>query len=71
VVLLTAEGNPTYNIDLGSSFAFPHLYKFENNQLKSYKFRTRIRISNQTTHFQVEVINTELLLELDMVKLQS
>ena len=39
---VTAEGNPTYNIDLGSSFAFPHLYKFENNQLKSYKFRTRI-----------------------------
>jgi hypothetical protein len=39
---LTAEGNPTYNIDLGSSFAYPHLYKFENNQLKSYKFRTRI-----------------------------
>ena len=39
---VTQDGNPTYNIDLGSSFAYPHLYKFENNQLKSYKFRTRI-----------------------------
>ena len=31
------DGTPTYNIDLGSNFAFPHLYKFDSNNLKSYK----------------------------------
>lgn len=46
---LTTEGVPTYNIELGSSFAYPHLYKFDNNNLKSYKFRTRLgyKVSNQ------------------------
>lgn len=38
----SSEGVPTNNIDLGSSFAFPHLYKFDNNQIKSYKFRPRL-----------------------------
>ncbi len=37
-----ADGTPTYNLDLGSSFGFPHLYKFDNNQLKSYKFKPRL-----------------------------
>ena len=37
-----ADGTPTYNIDLGSSFGFPHLYKFDNNGLKSYKFKPRL-----------------------------
>ena len=46
---LTQEGNPTNNIDLSSNFAFPHLYKFENNQLKSYKFRTRIGFKSNNT----------------------
>ena len=36
------EGNPTYNLNLGSNFAFPHLYKFDNNNQKSYKFKPRI-----------------------------
>ena len=39
---VTSAGVPTNNIDLGSNFAFPHLYKFENNQVKSYKFRPRL-----------------------------
>ena len=37
-----ADGTPTYNIDLGSSVGFPHLYKFDNNGLKSYKFKPRL-----------------------------
>ena len=36
------EGNPTYNVDFNSRFAVPHLYKFENNRLKSFKFKPRI-----------------------------
>lgn len=42
------EGNPTYNVDLNSRFAVPHLYKFENNRLKSFKFKPRIgyRVEN-------------------------
>ena len=46
---LTQEGVPTYNIDLASSFAYPHLYKFENNQIKSFKFRTRIGFKSNNT----------------------
>lgn len=37
-----AEGNPTFNINLASSFVFPHLYKFENAEQKAYKFKPRI-----------------------------
>jgi len=36
------EGNPTYNVDLNSRFAVPHLYKFENNRITSFKFKPRI-----------------------------
>lgn len=43
------DGTPTYNIDLGSSFAFPHLYKFDSNNLKSYKFRPRIGFKSNNT----------------------
>ena len=39
---LKSDGTPTYNIDLGASFGFPHLYKFDNNQLKSYKWKPRL-----------------------------
>ena len=39
---LKVDGTPTYNLDLASSFGFPHLYKFDNNQLKSYKFKPRL-----------------------------
>ena len=39
---LKSDGTPTYNLDLASSFGFPHLYKFDNNQLKSYKFKPRL-----------------------------
>ena len=42
------DGTPTYNLDLGSNFGFPHLYKFDSNNLKSYKFRPRLgyKVSN-------------------------
>ena len=42
------EGNPTYNVDLNSRFVVPHLYKFENNRLSSFKFKPRIgyKVSN-------------------------
>lgn len=42
------EGDPTYNIDLNSRFAVPHLYKFENNRLTSFKFKPRVgyRVEN-------------------------
>lgn len=36
------ENNPTYNVDLNSRFVVPHLYKFENNRILSYKFKPRI-----------------------------
>ncbi len=46
-----AQGNPTFNLDTPSSFVFPHLYKFENNQQKAYKFKPRIgyKVSNVLT----------------------
>lgn len=37
-----SNGVPTYNLDLGSSFVVPHLYKLENGQQKSFKFKPRI-----------------------------
>ena len=42
------EGNPTYNVDLNSRFVVPHLYKFDNNRIKSYKFKPRVgyKLSN-------------------------
>ena len=39
---LDEENNPTFNVDFNSRFAVPHLYKFENNRLKSFKFKPRI-----------------------------
>ena len=36
------QGNPTFNLNLASSFVFPHLYKFENAEQKAYKFKPRI-----------------------------
>ena len=43
------EGNPTYNVDLNSRFVVPHLYKFENNRISSFKFKPRIgyKVTNQ------------------------
>lgn len=31
-----------YNLNLGTSFVIPHLYKFENNKQKAYNFKPRI-----------------------------
>ena len=45
----TPAGVPTNNIDLASNFGFPHLYKFENNQQKSYKFRPRLGYKSNNT----------------------
>ena len=43
-----SEGNPTFNLNLGSNVAWPHLYKFENNKQKAFKFKPRIgyKVSN-------------------------
>lgn len=42
------EGDPTFNVDLNSRFAVPHLYKLDNNRLTSFKFKPRIgyRVEN-------------------------
>jgi hypothetical protein len=40
---VSGSGNTTdYRLDEGSSFIFPHLYKFENTEQKSYKFKPRL-----------------------------
>lgn len=36
------DGSSTFNLDIGSNFIFPHLYKFDNRQQKSFKFKPRI-----------------------------
>jgi len=41
-----SDGNPTFNLTTGSNFVVPHLYKFENNFGKAYKFKTRIGYKN-------------------------
>ena len=38
----TPTGDGTLQIDTATNFAFPHLYKLENSQVKSYSFKPRI-----------------------------
>ena len=35
-------GNETWNLNLGSTTVFPHIYKLEDNHIKSYQFTPRI-----------------------------
>lgn len=37
-----ANGNPTWNIDTSINMAFPALYKLDNNNIKTFKFKPRI-----------------------------
>tara|TARA_R110000868_G_scaffold24039_8_gene95595 strand:+ start:1001 stop:4954 length:3954 start_codon:yes stop_codon:yes gene_type:complete len=46
---LDDDGLPTYDLYEGSTLVFPHLYKFENNTQKSYKFKPRIGYKNDLT----------------------
>jgi len=43
------DGVSTFNINSDSEFAFPHLYKFDNREQKSFKFRPRLgyKVDNQ------------------------
>ena len=43
---LDDDNLPTYDLYEGSTFVLPHLYKFENNKQKSYKFKPRIGYKN-------------------------
>lgn len=44
-----SDGVATFNIDTNSTFCFPHLYKFDNREQKSFKFRPRLgyKVINQ------------------------
>ncbi len=39
---MDSDNNPTFNLAQGSNFVIPHLYKFDNNFNKSFKFKTRL-----------------------------
>lgn len=44
-----SDGNPTFQIDEGSTFILPHLYKFENNSQKAFKFKPKLGYKNNLT----------------------
>jgi len=59
------DGVSTFNIDNDSEFAFPHLYKFDNREQKSFKFRPRLgyKVTNQLPIFSGST-RTEFLIGL-------
>ena len=37
-----SDGTPTFNIDFGTNFVLPHLYKYDNSKQTSFAFKPRI-----------------------------
>ena len=57
-----SDGSFTYDLDLSSTVALPHLYKFDNNKQVSYQFKPRLgyKVSNTIPAGQAINIGTAL-----------